>query len=126
MHSPADLHWLTKNIQFPTLKHLILRSPIISSGPTDHFSSLPYFTPLLIALSRTSAPHSVHLSVHLRFQALPMLVRGDPDIQWPDITFLSGFSAFRHPIELHVSLARVGHLFEESSDATRWKISHVR
>lgn len=95
---------------------MILRSHIISIAPRAHLSSLPYVTPLLTALSRTSAPHSVSLSVHLQFRVLPVIVRGGSDIQWPDITVLGEFSVFRHPIELHFPLARFGYFLKRSPD----------
>ena len=109
--------------QFPVLKNLILHSVIASSE--EPFSFFPNFAPFLIASSFNSSPHSVHLSVHLRFLVLPLIRRGDSaDLKWPDITFLDGLPVFRQPIELHLvgprfAMARFGYLFEQSSDVQR-------
>lgn len=124
---PRD--WLTVNdfgsCRFPALEYLTLRSAAISTPSGNYSSSLPYFAPLPIALSRSSSPHSVHLAIHLRFHIIPIFERGesDSDIKWPDVTFLDELLVFRRPIELHIScfssMTSVGHLFRQSSDIQR-------
>ena len=85
----------------------------------NHRSSLPYFEPLLIALSRTSSPCSIHLSVYLQFQSIPISAQDD----WSDVASLDGLSVFWHPIELHIGpsliFASIGCLFEQNSDIQR-------
>jgi len=124
MHPDTLTGTVFGNPQLPALKHFILRSSVVSLSLEDHVSSLPYLAPFLIALSRTSSPDSVHLSVHLRFHVMSLFVRDNSlDIKWPDITLIDGLPVFRHPIELHIgpctALGRIGPFFEQSSDIQR-------